>query len=158
MIYIIHASQNRQRRSLNMKISEKTIEEIADQLDCGMKCYLKKATGTLIIPIPDEDLNNSISTDSHSEIKETYENPVSYIAFEEMSSRESFNVMMDFTDEICEEPLKAALIAALRSKNPFRNFKSKIDDSESCRQKWFAYKRNKYLEFVKMQIPDNLFK
>jgi len=140
----------------NMQIAKETIKEIAEQLECGMKCYLKKETGKIIVIISDEELNDSIKVHSHDEIKEINENPGDYIEFEKISSRESFEFMMDFAEEICEEPFKTALITALNSKNPFRNFKSKIDNSGSCRQKWFAYSQNKYFEYVKMQIPDNM--
>lgn len=141
-----------------MQISDKTIEEIADQLDCGMKCYLNKTSGAIIVTIPDEDLIDAKSEVSDDQIEQINGISYSHIAFEEMSSREAFDLMVDFTEGISDIPIQSSLINALNSKSHFRNFKSKIDDAEGLRQKWFTYKKKRYVEYVKSQIPAELLK
>lgn len=141
-----------------MEISIKVIEEIADQLDCGMNCYLNKLTGELTAIIPDEDLIDAESATLDEEIKQINANPANYISFQTMNSRDSYGLMKDFAEEKAEKSLRSALINALNSKKPFRNFRSIIDNSETCRENWFAYKRNRYIEYVKSQILSQTLK
>lgn len=133
-----------------MKITETKINEIAEQLDCGLKCFLNKSSGALIFAIPDEDFDG--------EITQIKENSSDYFEFSGMNSRESFNVMMDFAKGINDKSLQTSLINSLNSKSPFRSFKSMLDSSESCRQKWFDYKRERYHDHVRMQIPEDWLK
>lgn len=141
-----------------MEISKKVIEEIADHLDCGMNCYLNKLTGEITAIIPDEDLIDAKSETLDEEIEQINASPGNYILFQIMDSRDSYGVMMDFAEEKAEKSLRSALINALNSKKPFRNFKSTVDDSETCRQNWFVYKRNRYIEYVKARIPEGPLK
>jgi len=136
-----------------MSISNKTIEEIADQLDCGMKCYLNISSGEIITVVDDE---NFIDMETDAEIDEIKENRSAYLEFHMMTSHESFNVMMDFAMEISDNQFQTRLLTALNAPSPFRNFKLKLDSSESYRQKWFGYKKNRYIEYVKLQIHDGL--
>lgn len=134
-------------------IPDKIIEEIADLLDCGMKCYLNISTGEVIPIADDEDL---IDMEIDPKIDEIKENPSAYLEFETMTSHESFNVMMDFAMKIDDARFRTQLLAALNAKSPFRNFKLKLDNSDDYRKKWFDYKKNKYIHYVKTQIPDGL--
>lgn len=141
---------------MHQEISLKVIEEIADQLDSGMNCYLNKIAGEIISVIPDEDMSYAFGEASDEEMEKINSSPDSYIFFERMSSRDSYDMMMDFAEEVPEKALRSNLIAALNSKKPFRSFKSTIDDSEDFRQKWFIYKRNRYVEYVRTQISESL--
>jgi hypothetical protein len=132
-----------------ISISNQLIEEIADQLDCGMKCYLNISSGGMIAVINDEDL---IDTDIDTALKQIREHPSEYVEFHMMTSHESFNVMMDFAMEVYDKEFQTQLIKSLNSSSPFRNFKLKIDSSDSYRQKWFDYKKNRYIDYVKSQI------
>lgn len=136
-----------------ISISDKIIKEIAERLDCGMKCYLNIASGTLIDVINDEYLIDAETETPDNEIKQIRENPSHYIEFHQMNSRESFNMMMDFAMEISDNEFQTQLIGSLNSSSPFRSFKSKLETSDSYRQKWFDYKENRYHDYVKMQIP-----
>lgn len=134
-------------------ISNKIIEEIAEQLDCGMKCYLNISSGAMIAVINDEDFIDVETEAQDNEIKQIKENPSNYIEFHKMNSRESFNVMMDFAMEISDNSFQTQLIDSLNTSSPFRGFKLKLDNSDSYRQKWFDYKKNRYIDYVKLQIP-----
>ena len=130
---------------------DKIIEEIADLLDSGMKCYLNISTGE-VIPVPDDE--DLIDMEIDPIIDELKENPSAYLEFQTMTSHESFDVMMDFAMNIDDARFKTQLLAVLNAKSPFRNFKSKLDSSDDYRQKWFDFKKTRYVEHVKMQIPD----
>jgi hypothetical protein len=139
-----------------ISIPDKIIEEIAENLDCGMKCYLQIATSVIITAINDEYLFDGDVDEIDSNINNVKVNPSDFIEFLAMDSRESYNVMVDFTAEINDHEFQAQLIQSLNGTSPFRRFKSKLDYSEHYRQKWFDFKKRRYIDFVKAQIENEL--
>ena len=135
-----------------MELTNEQIKSIAEELECGMKVYVHKKTKELKSII---DFDENIYADEEmwqEDIDEIEENIDNYIQFEKMDSRESFQVMEDFTDIVTDEELKKKLELGLRLSKPFRNFKDIIDDEGENRQKWFEFKSEKYIEFVKEQL------
>ena len=79
-----------------IKLTEEQIKEIAGNLDCGFTCYYNKLTGE-IKSIPNTD--NWIGIDENpwkEEQDELDENWSDYIEFENFSSRNSYDLMVDF--------------------------------------------------------------
>ena len=72
--------------------------------------------------------------------------------FEKMDSRESFRVMENFVDLVEDTELKNKLDLGLSLSKPFRNFKDIIDSESEYREKWFQFKKQKYIEYVIEQI------
>jgi len=139
-----------------ISVPDEIIEEIADQLDCGMKCYLEISSCTIVTTIKDEYCLDSGIDALDDDINQIKENPSDYFEFQEMESRESFNVMVDFASEITDKEFQARIMKSLNQKSPFRNFKFTLDSSDYYRQMWFDYKKNRYIEFVKSQIENEL--
>lgn len=139
-----------------ISIPDNTIEEIAENLECGMKCYLQIATGAIITAINDEYLIDADVDELDSNINNAKENPSDFIEFHAMDSRESYNVMVDFAAEIKDHGFQAQLIKSLNGTNPFRRFKSKLDFPDHYRQMWFDFKKSRYIDFVKAQIENEL--
>ena len=135
-----------------MKISDKTIEEIADNLDSGMRCYLHKKTGDLKIIINEDNWIGADTEAWEEDIDKIDANWTDYVEFEGMDSHESFKIMADFAESIDNAKLQDRLINALNKSKPFRNFKWEIDNSGDYRQEWFAFKKIRYTEHVKRQI------
>jgi len=54
-------------------------------------------------------------------------------------------------NEVGDKRFRAKLITALSDSNPFRHFKTIIDNS-NYRQEWFAFKDQWYLEYVKQEL------
>jgi len=135
-----------------MIISDKLIEEIADNLDCGMRCYLHKKTGDFKTIINEDNWIGADSEAWKDDIEEIDANWKDYIEFEGMNSRESFKIMADFAESIDNVKLQDRLINALNKSKPFRNFKWEIDNSGDHRQEWFAFKKIRYIEHVKRQV------
>lgn len=137
-----------------MTPTEKQIEEIADELDCGMVCYFHLKTGE-IKTLPDFDNNFYADEEPWEEyIKEIDDNRDDYFQFEGMRSYDSFKIMADFTDSLEDSKLQEKLINALNRRKPFQNFKWHIDNSGEYRQQWFDFKRRRYIEWVKEQMDD----
>jgi len=135
-----------------MKLTEKQIEEIADDLDLGMRCFYNQKTGE-IKSLPNFD--NLIGAEEEpweEESKEIDENWADYFEFEILESRESFQIMADFADSVTDTRMQDKLVNALNNRKPFQNFKWQIDNSGEYRQKWFAFKKTRYIQWVKKQI------
>jgi hypothetical protein len=134
-----------------VKITEDQIKEIAEQLDCGNICYINKETGD-IKTTPDFDngyADEELWADVLEELEENWDK---YIQIEMMESHESFDLMADFADSVDSRELRDSLIKALNNKHPFRNFKWVVDNSGPYRQKWFDFKNQRLIEWVKDQL------
>ena len=80
------------------------------------------------------------------------ENFMDYQRIEAMDRHESFEVMADFTEQVLDKRLQQQLINALDKKKPFREFKVIIDNAGSYREKWFAFRDQRYIEWTEEQI------
>ena len=133
-------------------LSTTQIKEIADQLDCGLKCFYNRKTNE-IKEILDFDNNpgadEEVWQDLLDEIEEHFED---YFVFEQMSSNESFQVMVAFVNEVEDETFRKRLVWALNRSHPFRNFKDEIDYNGEYRERWFKFKEDKYIDYVKKKI------
>ncbi len=83
-----------------MKLTEKQIEEIADNLHCGMRCFYNLKTGDIRTLL---NFDNWIGADEEpweEESKEIDENLDDYFEFTGFEAHESFRVMVDFAEGI----------------------------------------------------------
>jgi len=137
-----------------MELTEEAIKSIAEDLDIGMKVYVNIDTNEIktIIDL-DKQLDDNIEA-WEEDINEIEENSDKYLQFEKMDSRESFQVMEDFAETVKDEELRKKLELGLSLSKPFRNFKDIIDNEVEYREKWFAFKDAKYIEFVKEQLEN----
>jgi len=138
-----------------MKPTEKQIQEIAENLDCGMRCFYNLKTGE-IKTLPDsESLIYADEDPFEEESKEIEKNRNDYFEFEGLNSHKDFKIMKDFAETIEDTKLQDILINTLNRPKPFRNFKWQIDNSGDYRQKWFDFKNMRYIQWVKKQIDLN---
>lgn len=130
-------------------LTPELIKEIAELLDCGYRCYLHKRTGELL-SLPDMENNSFEDDEFFTEELEKLENEFSeYIEIERPSSRESYDIMVDFTNQLADNnALKSKLIEALNRRKPFREFKYQIDNSGIYRNEWFAFRDAKLQQLV----------
>ena len=134
-----------------MNFSEEKIKEIAEELESGYRCYIHLETGEYK-SIPDIDeayLDDELWGDFISEIEDNIDD---YFEFEQMPQNDSFKMMKEFITTINDKSLQNHLNDVLSKPKPFRNFKKVIENAGSILEKWFKFKDNKYLEFVKFQI------
>lgn len=138
-----------------MKLTDKQIEEIADNLDCGMRCFYNLKTGEIKTIL---NFDSWIGADEElweEDSKEIDDNWDDYFEFEGFESHDSFQIMADFTESINDKGLQDNLINALNRPKPFQNFKWLIDNSGEFRQQWFDFKKMRYIQWVKKQIDLN---
>ena len=134
-----------------INLTKDQIKEIAEQLDCGNRCYINKETGD-IKTTPDFDngyADEELWADVLEELEENWDK---YIQIEKMESHESFEIMADFAENVDSRELRDGLINALNKKHPFQNFKWVVDNSGPYRQKWFDFKNQRLIEWVKDQL------
>jgi hypothetical protein len=134
-----------------MKLTSKQINEIAQDLETGMKVYLNKETLEFEAVLDWDDMTDP---EPWEEIIEKVENEwQDVIVFEKLKSRDGFQIMEDFIDEIDDQRLREDLTKILNRKSPFANFKDEIESS-SYRQMWFDFRTMKHEEYVKRQLDD----
>lgn len=135
-----------------IKLTEEQIKEIADNLDSGFRSYYNKNTGELKSVINTENWLGADLEPCENEIEEIDENWDDYIEFDNLETHESFEIMEDFAESIDDAWLQEKLIHALNKSKPFRNFKWVIDNSGEYRQRWFDFKKARYIQVVKDKI------
>lgn len=152
-IRIIHlAKLKHMRNSKKMELTEEQIKSIVGDLETGLNVYVHIETKEIKSII---DFDRFVDADPESwkdDIKEIEKNSDKYFQFEKMDSRESFRVMEEFLETVEDDELRKKLELGLSLSKPFRNFKDIIDDDFEYRNKWFAFKDARYIEFVKEQL------
>jgi hypothetical protein len=138
-----------------MKLSNKILNEIADNMEVGFKCFVHKRTHE-IIAIPDE--NRFPGTDINDEenawaddIRKIDENP-DYIEIDSMESSDSFQVMEDFALSLPDGATKIRLLTVLEGHKPFANFNHQIHNAAEEKEQWFKFRREREIEWLKNQL------
>lgn len=139
-----------------LTLTEEQIKEIAEQLDCGFRCFWHKVIGEILF-VP--DFNNELYAHSgllEDELQKLENNFDDYIEIEKPSSSDSFEIMTNFTAQLDEnDKLKNRLIKALNNRKPFREFKLIIDNSGAYRQQWFDFKNGQLKQLVRERFKQS---
>ena len=77
-----------------------------------------------------------------------------FFTIEKMSSREGYQIMEDFVNELRDGYFKENLIKILERKSPFANFEAEVESSE-FREQWFAFRDAAYVEYVQEELEMN---
>lgn len=121
---------------------QRIVRQIAENLDCGLTCYLNPETLEI------EDLPKDLDDPEEYELMtgEPYDEMFKHqqwdkcIIVEPPESRESFKIMERFVDEVDDNSLRNRLIDALNKRRPFANFKQ-LAETSRFRQAWFDFKQ-----------------
>jgi len=135
-----------------MEFSRDFLNQIADSLEAGEKCFIHKQTFEMITYPEDCILELDPGNNEWREEMEKVKNDANFIQVEKMNSRESFIVMEDFAESIQDQKIKTSLLTALRSKKPFSRFKRIVESLSEFRELWFAFRREKNITLVKEQL------
>lgn len=135
-----------------MQIPKKILNEIVGNMEVGFICYLHRDTFE-VVAFPDPDQFSDMDLEAWKEdIGKFRKNKKKFIEIEKMGSSEGFRVMEEFVDSLENSSTKIRLLTALEGKKPFANFKFQIDNSGEYRELWFAFKRQKNIEWIQNQI------
>ena len=134
-------------------LDKQQIKEIAEQLDCGFRAFLHKPTGKLLFIIDSSKFPVADWEEEEEQVQEEIDaNREEYIEIEAMPSRDSYRVMVDFAEQLTDLSLQEKLFRALDKRGPFREFKYVIDNSGDHREEWFAFKNERYIDWVTQQV------
>lgn len=87
--------------------------------------------------------------------REIKKHPRHYMEIEKPDSNASFRLMEDFLAEIEDAHFRSRLSETLNKPKPFRHFKNIVDQNEVFRQKWFAFKNQRMIAWVKKQLENH---
>lgn len=137
-----------------LDISPDKIKEIAEELGLGFRCFYNIENGEFE-SFPDSKSDSFFDDEPWREIMDKVEeNEDKYIEFRPLSTRDNYNLMVEFTSTVNHHQLQKRLINALENKRPFFNFKHRLDYAIEYREKWFKFRDSHYYDWVKMQIDD----
>ncbi|MBK6537080.1 MAG: hypothetical protein IPG09_04660 [Ignavibacteria bacterium] len=136
-----------------IKLTEEQISDIAQDLEAGLKCFIHKVTGE-VKTLPDE-LNGNMEIDEElwqDVIDEIDNDEENFIVIEGMDSRESYILMEKFIDTVEDKQIAARLTNAINVPKPFHTFRYELDYSDEYLKKWYAFKSQQMIEWVKKHL------
>jgi hypothetical protein len=137
-----------------MKVTSNKINEIAQELETGMKVYLNRETLEIKSILDWEDISDGEFWEE--ELEEIFKGWSDFVVLTKMESWEAFKVMEEFIDTIEDVTFCEGLVKILSRRSPFANFKAEIESSP-YRQNWFDFKLRKYEDYVREQLENENF-
>jgi lactoylglutathione lyase len=135
-----------------MDITKLDINDIAQNIDMGMLCFIHKETLELVHYPDPEQFYDDIEEHWGEDIKKIEANRDDYVRIKKMDSRASFRIMEDYTATIKNKKLQSQLFNALSNRKPFRNWKHIIDHQDEERENWFKFKQERMEIWVKCHL------
>jgi len=134
-------------------LTDEQVKEIAEQLDCGFRCFWNKQTNELLF-VPDTNRFSESDNEAFDEDLEKLDsNFDDYDEIESMESSDSFEIMKEFAEQLTHNnKMQQQLFFALNNNKPFSRFKNVIDNSGEYREEWFKFKNEKLKEWVIKKI------
>jgi len=117
------------------------------------KCFIHKLT-LEVVTYPEDflfygDLDPKLWKEELRKIKKEKKN---YIEIEKMNSTQSFDIIEEFIDTLQNSSTKIRLLRAIEGRKPFANFKHQIENSGPERELWFAFRREKNIQWIEDQL------
>jgi hypothetical protein len=134
-----------------INLTKSQIKEISEELSIGLKCFYHFPSGEIKIIYPNEDGEFDDEDDEESEFGQIMADFDQYFEFEQMTSRESFQIMEDFIETVADKRLANSLVHALNRQKPFRHFGGVIDNSK-YRLDWFKFRDEGRIAWIEKQI------
>jgi len=128
----------------------KVVSEIAENIDCGLVCYLNPETLEL------EEVSKNLAMDPEEFEQctgESWDETFKHgqwdrcITIEPREPNEAFKIMEHFVNEIDDARFAQRLSDILNRKRPFANFKAHVEGSK-YRQQWFDFKQSELERLV----------
>lgn len=130
-----------------------SLSEIAFNLELGLRVFVHTGTGDLLF-FPDELCHLPADMDQwEGEFKKWKKHRKDYFEVKKWTSSQAFEWMLDFSEfEINDLQVRPQLLLALGRPKPFQRFRYVIENSGPYRQRWYAYKDRRQIEFVAGQL------
>ncbi|MEQ1675892.1 MAG: UPF0158 family protein [Chitinophagaceae bacterium] len=138
--------------TFRMEVSKEILNEIADSLQSGFKCFIHRDTGEVVTYMDPDQFPNMDLKDWKEEISKVRKYKKKFIEIEGMNSSANFRIMEEFVDTLDNSSTRIRLLTALEGHKPFANFKIQIDNSGDYRELWFSFQQQKTVEWVLNQL------
>lgn len=116
------------------------LEEIAESLDTGFIVYVHRRTFELLSYPDPAHWSELDALDRWVAIKDRLETEAAdFVEIGPPPSKESYQMMQDFAQQVRDARLRERLLEALRSPKPFRHFRHMVDESDEA-DAWAAYR------------------
>ncbi len=135
-----------------MKVSKEILNDIADSMEAGFKCFIHRETFEVVTYLDPEQYADMNRKDSKEEFGKIRKDKKKFIEIEHMTSSDSFKVMTEFVETIENSSIKVRLLKAIEGQKPFANFKHQIDNSGEYRELWFTFRRQKNIQWIREQL------
>ncbi|GEM_PF-6691365 len=131
------------------RATDEQIEEIAEEMIMGQKCYWnKKSSEPLFLLSDDEDIDfdRTVWDENLAEFNKNFSD---YVEIEMLSDAEFQAIMSDFAESLTDSnELKSKLLADRNSDKPFKTFEEILEDYEDEVELWFEFQYKKVQEIV----------
>jgi spore coat polysaccharide biosynthesis protein SpsF (cytidylyltransferase family) len=133
-----------------MNLTDQQIDQIAEDLDSGMLCFVHKETSEVESFTSEDDplFDKEAWQEIIDKVKNNRED---YLEFSPMDSHEAFEVMENFALSLNDEKQKSKLIKILDRPKPFANFKSEVEESD-FKKDWDEFEKKANVKWVEKQI------
>lgn len=116
------------------------LEEIVESLDTGFIVFVHRHTFELLSYPDPAHWSELDALDQWLAIKDRLEaEAADFVEIAPLSSKESYQIMQDFAQQVQDARLRERLLEALRSPKPFRHFRHMVDESDEA-DAWRAYR------------------
>jgi Uncharacterised protein family (UPF0158) len=133
------------------------LHEIADNLEMGLRCFIHKDNADIRC-FPDERQFYGFDEEPWTEnIRAVEKAGGQYLEIEKMTPQQEFGLMEEFVHQVDQTWLREKLLQILSRPKPFRNFKAELQEDGHYWRQWFAFKREKMLDWVSRQLHSDLF-
>ena len=135
-----------------MEVPREILNDIADSMEAWFKCFIHSDTHEVVTFLDQDRYPDMDPKDWKEEIGKVRKNRKKFIEVENINSSDSFKVMEEFVYSLENNSTKIRFLTALEGRNPFANFKHQIENSGDYRELWFAFRREKNIEWVQNQL------
>lgn len=128
----------------NLTLPEKLVTEIAQSVDSGYMCFVNLKNQE-IIKISGQILENPDEIEetfnmSYGEFSEKYLFNQDVLTVKPLESHDTFDIMINFVDQLQDQRLKSKLDEILGKRHPFAHFRDAVDHSE-FKDNWLNFKQ-----------------
>lgn len=137
-----------------LTLTEKEVEKIAALLLKGMICFYQ-LDNKKIHHLPDDEdyFNYDLTPEEEDVLDEIEDNPENFAEFTKMEPAQEHQMMESFGErEVKEKSFQDDLVNALSTPKAATAFNFLIGNSGKYKDKWEAYRLDKYKDWVKEQI------
>jgi hypothetical protein len=130
------------------------LREIAESLDAGYIVFVHRRTFELLSYPDPAHWSELDALDEWAAIKDRLDTEAAdFVEISPPPSKESYQIMQDFAQQVQDARLRERLFEALRSPKPFRHFRHMVEESEEA-DAWAEYRLARIKEYALERLAE----